>query len=159
MKKKGGIGIAIDNDCALALVDDGYRVLSAAPDAGAYTLFVRRGEVIERRIEAAEEYLPVSQSVPEVKSMTYDLAIIGGRVIDPESGLDAVRNVGVNGGRIETLTDTDIEGQSVIDAKGLVVAPGFIDLHSHGQDAGELRGSGAGRGYNRAGTGGGRGRY
>ena len=67
--------------------------------------------------------------------MTYDLAIIGGRVIDPESGLDAVRNVGVNGGRIETLMDADIEGRSVIEAGGLVVAPGFIDLHSHGQDA------------------------
>ena len=58
--RKRGTGIAIDNDCALALVDGGYRVLSAAPDAGAYTLFVQRGEVIERRIEAAEEYLPVS---------------------------------------------------------------------------------------------------
>ena len=60
VRKKGGIGIAIDNDCALALVDDGYRVLSASPDAGAYTLFVQNGEVVERRIEAAEEYLPIS---------------------------------------------------------------------------------------------------
>ena len=67
--------------------------------------------------------------------MTYDLAIIGGRVIDPESGLDAVRNLGVNGGRIETLTDSPLDGNAVIDADGLVVAPGFIDLHSHGQDA------------------------
>ena len=67
--------------------------------------------------------------------MTYDLVIRGGRVIDPESGLDATRNIGVRGGRIETLTDADIEGESVIEASGLVVAPGFIDLHSHGQDA------------------------
>ena len=67
--------------------------------------------------------------------MSYDLAIIGGRVIDPESGLDAIRNVGVNGGRIETLTDAEIAGDLAIDARGLVVAPGFIDLHSHGQDA------------------------
>ncbi len=67
--------------------------------------------------------------------MTYDLVILGGRVIDPESGLDAIRNIGVSGGRIETLTDADIEGRSVIDANRLVVAPGFIDLHSHGQDA------------------------
>ena len=67
--------------------------------------------------------------------MSYDLLIRGGRVIDPESGLDAIRNVGVRGGRIETLTDADLEGDSVIDAAGLVVAPGFIDLHSHGQDA------------------------
>ena len=60
VSKKRGIGIAIDNDCALAVVDDGYRVLSAALDAGAYTLFARDGEVVERPIETAEEYLPVS---------------------------------------------------------------------------------------------------
>ena len=67
--------------------------------------------------------------------MTYDLVIRGGRVIDPESGLDAIRNVGVNGGCVETLTHSSLEGDLVIDAEGLVVAPGFIDLHSHGQDA------------------------
>ena len=60
VRKRGGVGIAIDNDCAIAFVDDGYKVLSSASGAGAYTLFVRRGEVIERRIEDAEEYLPVS---------------------------------------------------------------------------------------------------
>ena len=60
VRKRGGVGIAIDNDCALALVDGGYRVLSAASGAGAYTLFVQCGEVVERRIEANEEYLPVS---------------------------------------------------------------------------------------------------
>ena len=58
--KKGGVGIAIDNDCAIAFVDDGYKVLSAAPDAGAYTVFTRNGELNERRIEADEEYLPIS---------------------------------------------------------------------------------------------------
>lgn len=60
VRKKSGIGIAIDNDCALAFVDDGYKVLSAAPDASVYTLFVRNGEFTERRIEAAEGYMPVS---------------------------------------------------------------------------------------------------
>ena len=58
--KKGGVGIAIDNDCAIAFVDDGYKVLSASPDAGAYTVFTRNGELNERRIEADEEYLPIS---------------------------------------------------------------------------------------------------
>ena len=67
--------------------------------------------------------------------MTYDIVIEGGRVIDPESGLDSVRNVGVTGGRIETVTDAAIRGNQAIDAAGLVVAPGFIDLHSHGQNA------------------------
>ena len=66
--------------------------------------------------------------------MSYSLVIEGGRVIDPESGLDAIRNVGVTGGRIESITDGDLEGDETIDAAGMVVAPGFIDLHSHGQD-------------------------
>ena len=60
LKRKGGVGIAIDNDCALAFVDDGYKVLSASPAAAAYTLFVQNGEVIERQVQLAEEYLPVS---------------------------------------------------------------------------------------------------
>ncbi len=66
--------------------------------------------------------------------MRYDLVINGGRVIDPESGLDAVRSIGVTGGRVEALTDGDLSGDETIDAAGMVVAPGFIDLHSHGQD-------------------------
>jgi N-acyl-D-aspartate/D-glutamate deacylase len=63
----------------------------------------------------------------------YDLVVLDGRVIDPESGLDAVRNVGVSGGRVTAITREPISGARVIDAKGLVVAPGFIDLHEHGQ--------------------------
>lgn len=65
----------------------------------------------------------------------YDLAILNGRVMDPETGLDAIRHVGINGGRIEAVTVKPIAGKTTIDAAGLVVAPGFIDLHSHGQDA------------------------
>ena len=64
----------------------------------------------------------------------YDLVIRGGRAIDPESGLDAVRNVGISGGKIGAVSASPLEGRSLIDAAGLVVAPGFIDLHSHGQD-------------------------
>ena len=77
-------------------------------------------------MEPSKELSARIESVPEVKPMTYDLAIIGGRVIDPESGLDAIRNVGVNGGRIETLTDSPLDGNAVIDADGLVVAPGSL---------------------------------
>ncbi len=65
---------------------------------------------------------------------TYDVVIANGRVMDPESGLDAVRNVGVRGGKIAAITETSLTGASTIDAKGLVVAPGFIDLHEHGQE-------------------------
>lgn len=64
----------------------------------------------------------------------YDIVISGGRVIDPESKLDAVRYVGIRGRRIESVSATPLKGRTTIDAKGLVVAPGFIDLHAHGQD-------------------------
>ena len=66
---------------------------------------------------------------------TYDLVIRGGRVIDPETGLDAVRNVGISGNKIVTVTQDKITASKVIDARGLVVSPGFIDLHAHGQNA------------------------
>jgi len=66
---------------------------------------------------------------------TYDRVIVGGRVIDPESGLDAVRNIGLLGGRIAIITTERVVGRDTIDARGLVVSPGFIDLHDHGQTA------------------------
>lgn len=67
-------------------------------------------------------------------SAQYDIVLRGGRVMDPESGLDAVMNVGITGGRIEAITASEIQGRDVVDVSGHVVAPGFIDLHAHGQD-------------------------
>lgn len=64
----------------------------------------------------------------------FDVVLRGGRVMDPESRLDAVRDVGIVGGHIAAISETPLRGKSEIDARGLVVAPGFIDLHSHGQD-------------------------
>ena len=66
----------------------------------------------------------------------YDLVINGGRVIDPETGLDAVRNVGISGARIAVVTTATISGREVVDATGKVVSPGFIDMHAHGQNMG-----------------------
>jgi N-acyl-D-aspartate/D-glutamate deacylase len=63
----------------------------------------------------------------------FDVVILNGRVMDPESRLDAVRNVGIRNQKIEAVTSKPIKGRTTIDAKGLVVAPGFIDLHQHGQ--------------------------
>ncbi len=63
----------------------------------------------------------------------YDVVILNARVIDPESRLDAVRSIGVSGGTIKAIASGRLNGRSVIDAKGLVVSPGFIDLHQHGQ--------------------------
>ncbi|MGI8744811.1 MAG: amidohydrolase family protein [Bryobacteraceae bacterium] len=65
----------------------------------------------------------------------YDIVIANGRVMDPESNLDAVRNIGITGDKIAAISPAPLRGRRVIDAKGLVVAPGFIDLHSHGQTA------------------------
>jgi N-acyl-D-aspartate/D-glutamate deacylase len=67
-------------------------------------------------------------------SQNYDLVIQSGRVLDPETGLDAVRNVGITKGKIKKISAETLDGKSVISARGLVVAPGFIDLHQHGQD-------------------------
>ena len=64
----------------------------------------------------------------------YDIVLEGGRVMDPESGLDAVRNVGIRDGKIASISVTPLSGRRVIHAAGLVVAPGFIDLHQHGQN-------------------------
>ena len=64
----------------------------------------------------------------------HEVVIANGRVIDPESGLDAVRHIGIRGGVIVTISDRPLSGGSTIDAAGLVVAPGFIDLHVHGHD-------------------------
>ncbi|MBQ4891778.1 amidohydrolase family protein [Shewanella sp. MMG014] len=61
----------------------------------------------------------------------YDLVITNGRVMDPETQFDAVANVGIKGNKIIIITDKVIKGHEEIDAKGLVVAPGFIDTHFH----------------------------
>lgn len=69
-----------------------------------------------------------------LSAQQYDIVIAGGRVVDPGSGLDAVRNVGIQSGKIVSISSEPLKGKRVIDAGGLVVAPGFIDLHQHGQD-------------------------
>jgi N-acyl-D-glutamate deacylase len=63
----------------------------------------------------------------------FDIVLAGGRVMDPASGLDAVRHVGIRGDTIAAISATALSGQTHIDATGLVVAPGFIDPHAHWQ--------------------------
>jgi len=65
---------------------------------------------------------------------TYDVVILNGRVIDPESKLDGIRNIGISNGVIKAISEKSMRGRTTVLATGLVVSPGFIDLHSHGQD-------------------------
>jgi N-acyl-D-aspartate/D-glutamate deacylase len=67
-------------------------------------------------------------------AQSYDVVLSGGRVIDPETGLDAIRNVGIKNGKIGRISSEPLQGRRTLSASGLVVAPGFIDLHQHGQD-------------------------
>jgi len=59
--------------------------------------------------------------------------------MDPETGLDAVRNVGIRDGKIVRISSEPLSGRRVVNAAGLVVAPGFIDLHQHGQNLASQR--------------------
>jgi N-acyl-D-aspartate/D-glutamate deacylase len=69
-----------------------------------------------------------------VAAQTYDIVLSAGHVMDPESGLDAIRNVGITGDRIMKISAEPLKGKRSIDVHGLTLAPGFIDLHQHAQD-------------------------
>lgn len=77
--------------------------------------------------------LSLATACGQEPAATYDLVIANGRVIDPESGFDSVRSVGITGGQVTAITAEPLQGTRVIDATGHVVAPGFVDLHEHGQ--------------------------
>jgi hypothetical protein len=62
---------------------------------------------------------------------SYDVVIANGRAMDPESRLDAVRHIGIDGGKIAAISPTPLAGDVEIDATGHVIAPGFIDIHNH----------------------------
>jgi N-acyl-D-aspartate/D-glutamate deacylase len=66
-------------------------------------------------------------------AQTYDIVLQRGRVMDPESGLDAMRSVGITGNKIAAISAVELRGKVEVDANGLVIAPGFIDLHQHSQ--------------------------
>ena len=70
-------------------------------------------------------------AVVPAQAKDHDLVILNGTVMDPESNLDAVRNVGIKDGKIVVVTKKAITGKQTIDAKGHVVSPGFLDTHHH----------------------------
>ncbi len=80
-------------------------------------------------------FLAIAACAP---ATTYDIVLSGGRVMDPASGLDSVLNVGILGDSVAALSATPLAGKEVVDVTGLVVAPGFIDLHAHGQTQGDM---------------------
>lgn len=87
-----------------------------------------------RRVAVPALFVLALVPAPARAQGSFDVVIAGGRVVDPASGLDAVRNIGIQNGRIAAIETRSLTGRTVIDARGLVVAPGFIDLHAHGQD-------------------------
>ena len=76
--------------------------------------------------------LGMLSSHPLLSQTEYDIVLAGGRVIDPETQLDAIRNVGIIDGKIREISSETLEGKERLDVSGLVVSPGFIDLHVHG---------------------------
>ena len=66
-------------------------------------------------------------------NIQYDIVLVGGRVINPETKLDAIKNVGILNNRIAQISSEPLQGKEIINVSGLVVAPGFIDLHVHGR--------------------------
>ena len=100
----------------------------------------------------------IAVGMPKAWAATYDLIIKGGRVIDPSVGLDGIRDVAIAAGRIAAV-EAGIAGDATetIDARGKIVAPGLIDIHTHagrGKDSPALALQDGVTGYIDAGSGG-----
>lgn len=72
-----------------------------------------------------------AQAAPDSAPPVYDLVIRNGRVVNPETGFDGLANVGISGGTIARIATGPLTGRKTIEATGLVVAPGFIDILSY----------------------------
>jgi len=92
---------------------------------------VNRRQFLSAAVAGAATFTRVPRAVA-VQASRYDLLIKGGRVIDPSVRLDAVRDVGISGGRI-TAVEPNIAADALdtIDARGTLVVPGLIDIHTH----------------------------
>src|SRR5215831_1157541 len=85
-----------------------------------------------RFLSAAAAGAAMFARIPNVLAATYDLVVKGGRVIDPSLGIDAARDVAVAGGRIAAVEENiAADATETIDARGKIVAPGLVDIHSH----------------------------
>jgi N-acyl-D-aspartate/D-glutamate deacylase len=77
--------------------------------------------------------LSIHTAATQQPTAGFDIVLAGGRVMDPASGLDGVRHIGIRGGTIAAVSEAALTGAMVVDVSGLVVAPGFIDPHAHAQ--------------------------
>lgn len=100
------------------------------------SLTQRRSRSIVRALQASMAILAMLLAAAPATiaqgSAEFDIVLANSRVMDPESNLDAVRHVGIRAGKIASISTRPLRGKTMIDAKGLVIAPGFIDLHAHG---------------------------
>jgi dihydroorotase len=80
----------------------------------------------------------LNKSKREDKNSVFDLAITGGRVIDPETRTDKIADVLIRDGIIQKVDKVKgrIRAKRIIDAKGKMVVPGLIDLHAHLREPG-----------------------
>ncbi len=97
------------------------RIVESAPHPLAFEPSVRTGSP-----PVMDDAAPAPDS-----DHIFDLVIVGGRVIDPESGFDGLANVGIDGTVVTDVTAAAIEGRETLDASGQIVAPGFVDILSY----------------------------
>src|SRR3972149_2573382 len=110
------------------------RPISRGKWRSSYLSFVSRGDLMKWAVV----FCLFWASSAAAQGRDLDLVLAGGRVLDPETGLDAERDVGIASGSIAAVYEGSLSsrlksGGTLIDARGLIVAPGFIDLHAHGQ--------------------------
>jgi N-acyl-D-amino-acid deacylase len=75
----------------------------------------------------------LTSSCSESQPVDYDLVIRGGTVFDGSGSPGVIGDVGINGDRIVAVGEINGTGARTIDATGLYVTPGFIDMHSHSE--------------------------
>jgi predicted amidohydrolase len=68
---------------------------------------------------------------PPLTHPIYDVTLLNGRLIDPESGFDQIANLAIRDGKIAAISESPLSAKVIIDVQGSIVSPGFIDLHSH----------------------------
>jgi dihydroorotase len=89
--------------------------------------WLARAAVLAAAIVAAASTPAARQATPK-----YDVVIAGGHVIDPRNGIDGIRDVAIAGGTVAAVAPrVDPAGARTIDASGLYVTPGLVDIHTH----------------------------